>query len=157
MGLAKIFSGLSNELIATAPPPYMTTFDVPPRDVCTMQRERTNTTLQALILLNDPQFVEASRVLAERIQQEAGDDLATSLTHAFRLATGRKPVKEELSIFEDLYHKERERFLKNPGEADALLRVGERKANRKFDRITTAALAVVASTMLNHDEAYMKR
>lgn len=140
-----------------APPPYMTTFDAPPRDVCTMQRERTNTPLQALILLNDPQFVEASRVLAERIQQEAGDDLVTSLTHAFRLATGRKPDKEELSIFEDLYHKERERFLKNPGEADALLSVGERKANRQFNRITTAALAVVASTMLNHDEAYMKR
>lgn len=141
----------------TSPPPYMSTFDAPNRDVCTVQRERTNTPLQALILLNDPQFVEASRILAERIQEESDGDLAAMITHAFRLATGRKPEIEELSLLEDLYNKEKERFQKSPKEARQLLSVGERVADRKFDNTTTAALSMVTSTILNHDDAYMKR
>ncbi len=139
------------------PPPFMATFDAPPRDVCTVQRERTNTPLQALILLNDPQFVEASRILAERIQEEAEQDLGDMLTYAFRLATGRKPSKTEIDVFEKIYHQELERFQNNPEDTKQLLQVGEREADKKFDQAGTAALAMVASTIFNHDEAYMKR
>ncbi len=141
----------------TSPPPYMTTFDAPSRSVCTVQRERTNTPLQALILLNDPQFVEASRILAERIQEEAGGKLDNMLTHAFRLATGRTPGQNEIAVFRDLYHKEHKRFKKDPRAAEALLSVGARTPNRRFDPTITAALATISNTILNHDEAYMKR
>ena len=141
----------------TAPPPYMITFDAPNRDVCTLQRERTNTPLQALVLLNDPQFVEASRVLAERMLKEGGESLEAQITFAFRLCTGRKPKTDELALLESLYEKERARFTKNPTQARELLAVGEKKKDKKLDMIETAALAMLASTIQNHDEAYMKR
>ena len=141
----------------TAPPPYMITFDAPNRDVCTLQRERTNTPLQALVLLNDPQFVESSRVLAERMQLEGGEGLEGQITFAFRLSTGRKPKADELTLLKSLYEKERQRFTENPQQARELLDVGEKKRNKKLDMIETAALAMLASTIQNHDEAYMKR
>ena len=141
----------------TAPPPYMTTFDAPNRDVCTLQRERTNTPLQALVLLNDPQFVEASRVLAERMQKEGGESLEAQITFAFRLCTGRKPKADELALLKSLYEKEKQRFAENPAQARELLTVGEKKKDKKLDMIETAALAMLASTIQNHDEAYTKR
>ena len=140
----------------TSPPPYMSTFDAPNRDVCTVQRERTNTPLQALILLNDPQFVEAARVLAERVQSET-NTLDEQLINAFRYATGRSPIEDEVEIFRKLYNEEESRFKENPTEARALLGVGEKVPLAKYDLFATSALSVVTNTMLNHDEAYMKR
>jgi hypothetical protein len=135
----------------------MIAFDAPNRDVCIVKRERTNTPLQALVMMNDPQFVECSRVLAERIQLESGDTLENQITRAFRLVTGRKPKQKELEIFGDLYHNQYEKFSSNPHDVDSLLTVGEYQYDRSLDKTKTAALTVVASTMINHDEAYMKR
>ena len=83
----------------TSPPPFMTTFDVSSRDKCVLQREQTNTPLQALALLNDPQFVEAARVLAVRMQKEGGKELADQISYAFRNATGRKPQAPKKSLY----------------------------------------------------------
>ncbi len=141
----------------TAPPPAMTIFDQPNREVCTIKRENTSTPLQALVLMNDPQFVEASRVLAERIQLEIGQDISSQIQYAFRLATGRSVSKEELVIFEKIYQDQYEIFKKDQQASDGLLNVGETIADRSLDKSQTAALAMVTSTMLNHDEAYMKR
>lgn len=141
----------------TSPPPYMTTFDAPNRDVCTVRRENTNTPLQALTLLNDPQFVEAARVLAERMQMEGGNALADQITFAFRRITSRFPDEEELQVFNTLYKGELKRFRSDPKAAEALLNVGEYPVSAELDQAQTAALAMVTSTMLNHDEAYMKR
>lgn len=141
----------------TSPPPYMITFDAPNRDVCTVQRENTNTPLQALNLLNDPQFVEAARVMAEKMQTEGGDSLEEQLIFAFRCITGRYPDQQESAIFKSLYQNELNRFRTEPEKAKALLGVGEYATNPDLDQLQTAALAVVASTMFNHDEAYMKR
>jgi hypothetical protein len=141
----------------TSPHPAMIAFDAPNRDVCIVKRERTNTPLQALVMMNDPQFVECSRVLAERIQLESGDTLENQITRAFRLVTGRKPKQKELEIFGDLYHNQYEKFSSNPHDVDSLLTVGEYQYDRSLDKTKTAALTVVASTMINHDEAYMKR
>jgi hypothetical protein len=141
----------------TSPPPYMTTFDAPNRDICTVRRERTNTPLQALILLNDPQFVEAARVLAERMQLEGGENLEDQVQFAFRSVTGRRPTEEESRIFENLFAQELQRFTAHPQAAEELLTVGDRPRDERLDKRRTAALAIVASTMLNHDEAYMKR
>ncbi|CAN5452200.1 DUF1553 domain-containing protein [soil metagenome] len=141
----------------TSPHPAMIAFDAGPRDVCTVRRETTNTPLQALVLLNDPQFVEAARVMAERIQMEGGKNIEDQLVLGFRLATGRKPKSSELDIIKNLYHSQVEVFKKEPGKAEELLNVGEFKSNNKLDKVNTAALAVVTNTLLNHDESYTKR
>jgi hypothetical protein len=141
----------------TSPHPAMTAFDAPNRDVCTIKRERTNTPLQALVLLNDPQFVECARVLAQRIQRESGDTLQDQITYGFRLVTGRRPKKEEIAIFGDLYHSQLARFEQNPRYIDSLMTVGAYPVDPELNKAKTAALTVVASTMINHDEAYMKR
>lgn len=149
--------GLYTFIRRTAPHPAMTAFDAPPRDVCTVKRESTNTPLQALVLLNDPQFVEASKVLAARMQIEGGDTLKEQITHGFRLVVSRYPNEEETSILKDLFDSQLQRFKSSPKETKELLEVGRKKLDKSLDRTHTAALTMVANTMLNHDEAYMKR
>jgi len=141
----------------TSPPPFMTTFDVSSRDKCVVQREQTNTPLQALVLLNDPQFVEAARVLAVRMQQEGGERINDQITYAFRNATGRKPQAKEIALLRELFEKEKARFQQHPKAAKEVLAIGNYPLDKTVNRITTAALATVANTILNHDEAYMRR
>jgi hypothetical protein len=141
----------------TSPHPAMIAFDATARDVCMVKREITNTPLQALVLLNDPQFVEAARVMAVRVQKEAGTELEKQLELAFRLTTGRKPRNKETDLLKDLYQSQYTRFSKNSKQADELLQVGEYRQEPNLDKTKTAALAIVASTLINHDESYMKR
>lgn len=141
----------------TSPHPSMTAFDAPNRDVCTVQRESTTTPLQALVLLNDPQFVEAAKVLAQRMQLEGGEDLADQIAYAFRLSTGRKPQIEEINILKALYEQKYAEFKQAPEKAKELLAVGDFDLSPNLDQTQTAALTLLSSTMLNHDEAYTKR
>ncbi len=141
----------------TTPHPAMIAFDAPNRSVCIVKRENTNTPLQALVLLNDPQFVETAKVLAERMQREGGDEPEDQTSHAFRLVTGRKPTSTELALLMEQYHSGIEKFKENPASAQQLLNVGEYPMDKNLDKIRTAALAMVASTLFNYDEAYMKR
>jgi len=141
----------------TSPPPAMTIFDQPNREVCTIKRENTNTPLQALVLMNDPQFVEAARVLAERIQIEGGEGFQSQISYAFRLTTGRSPNQEEISILRDLYEDQFSIYESDLASSKALLNVGETVTNKNSSIPHTAALAIVTSAILNHDEAYMKR
>ncbi len=92
----------------TSPPPAMAIFDAPNRSVCTAQRQRTNTPMQALVLLNDPQFIEASRELAKNILQQS-EELNIQISLAFRKLTGRKPSNEELNQLQQLYEEEKKR------------------------------------------------
>ncbi len=140
----------------TSPPPAMTIFDVPSRDVCTVTRESTNTPLQALVLLNDPQFVEAARVLAERIQRE-GQNIEERAILAFRLVTGRKPTEPEVEVLKNTYDQQYLSFTESPSGARELLAVGDFERDPSLPLIETAALTVMSSSILNHDEAYMKR
>ena len=141
----------------TSPPPSMSVFDAPSREVCTVKREITNTPLQALVLLNDPQFVEASRVLAERIQIEESGSIKKSIEYGFQLCTSRMPSSEELQILKEFYDNQYKKFKSNPKLADQIFKNGRKKRNRSLDKYKTAALTLVANTMLNHDEAYIKR
>ncbi|MDH3709020.1 MAG: DUF1553 domain-containing protein [Cyclobacteriaceae bacterium] len=141
----------------SSPHPAMTAFDAPNRDVCIVKRENTNTPLQALVLLNDPQFVECSRVLAQRVQQEARDSLEEQIGRAFQLATGRSPKDQEMQIFMNLFNTQKEHFRQEPEHAQELLKVGDYPVDPQLNPLNTAALTVLASTILNHDEAYMKR
>ncbi|MGD1894519.1 MAG: DUF1553 domain-containing protein [Cyclobacteriaceae bacterium] len=141
----------------TSPHPAMVAFDAPNRDICTMKRESTNTPLQALVLLNDPQFVEAARVMGQRLQAEGGESPDEKITYGFRLATGRMPSAKEVDILENLFTGAKDRFSQKPTQADSLLAVGEYPVEPNLDQVETAAWAMVASTLLNHDEAYTNR
>ena len=141
----------------TSPPPSMSVFDAPSREVCTVKREITNTPLQALVLLNDPQFFEASRVLAERIQIEKSESIEKSIEYGFQLCTSRMPSSDELQILKEFYDNQYKKFKRNPKLADQVFKNGRKTRNRSLDKYKTAALTLVTNTMLNHDEAYLKR
>src|SRR5205085_11681690 len=103
------------------PPPSMLIFDAPTREVCTARRETTTTPLQALVLLDDPQFVEAARMLAEQLVRDCGQDLAGRVAEGFRLTTGRSPRLREEQVLEQLYTEQLKRFEANPAAADDYL------------------------------------
>jgi hypothetical protein len=140
----------------TVPYPSLNTFDAPDREKCTARRGTTNTPLQALVLLNDPTYVEASRVLAERDLKEAGPTETDRIRYAFRLATDRDPSSKEFSILEGLYKKEIVHYDSNPKAAQKLLAVGESKLDAKYDPAQLAAWTLVTSTILNMDETITK-
>jgi len=141
----------------TSPPPFMAIFDAPNRDVCTVNRERTNTPLQALVLLNDPQFVEASKVLAERSFRLGGKQIAEQIKYAFRIVTSRTPSNEEIDILVRLYNNELKQFNEGKIKANGLLSVGDYGVDKVYDKSKLASMTMVTNTILNHDEAYMRR
>jgi hypothetical protein len=140
----------------TAPPPSMLTFDATSREVCTAKRESTSTPLQALVLLNDPQFVEAARVLAQRLWIAAPDDAALRTEMAFRLATGRRPEPRERAILEQLHQEQLALYRERPEEARKYLDTGESPVLPGVPAEQLAATAVLASTLMNLDEFVMK-
>ena len=139
-----------------APPPAMLLFDAPNREVCTARRARTNTPLQALVTMNDTQFVEAARFLAQRIMKEGGSDAASRIRYGFQLATSREPSEQELAIVQDVYLKQLEEYQKNPESAKQLLAVGESPRDEACDPVDHAAWTLVASMILNLDETLTK-
>jgi hypothetical protein len=141
----------------TSPPPSMTTFDATSREVCIARREQTATPLQALVLLNDPQFVEAARVLAEKLIKEEGSTVDSRLETAFRLLTSRKPSEKEREVLRKLYDEQHEHFGKAPEEAKALLSVGEVPRDEELDATDLAATAMVVRLLFNFDECVTKR
>ncbi|MBX2816114.1 MAG: DUF1553 domain-containing protein [Saprospiraceae bacterium] len=138
----------------TAPHPAMTAFDAPNRLVCTVRRELTNTPLQALVLLNDPQYVEAARVLGLRMHR-MGNELDACITTGFRLVTGQSPTEEELNLLKQQYRLAKSSFQRSSKRVEHLLKVGESES--PVVDLETAAMTVVANTIMNFDGAYMKR
>ncbi len=149
--------GLYTFVRRNSPHPAMTAFDAPNREICTVTRENTNTPMQALVLMNDTEFVEASKVLAERMQKEGGDTLDDQIAYGFRLSISRHPREEEKAIFRKIFQQQQNRFNEDPKEANELLSVGKKQIDSGLNKVKMAALTMVANTMLNHDEAYMKR
>ncbi|MBI2425312.1 MAG: PSD1 domain-containing protein [Candidatus Hydrogenedentes bacterium] len=140
----------------TAPPPTMMLFDAPNRETCTVKRGRTNTPLQALVLMNDPQYVEAARILAMRtLQAQAGAE-ADRIAYAFRLATSRAPKAEELAILQNVLEAQRQVYREHPEEAEKLLGVGEAPLAGDMDKSELAAWSTIASMILNLDETITK-
>jgi hypothetical protein len=141
----------------TSPPPSMLVFDAGSRYLCTVERQSTNSPQQALVLLNDPQYVEASRALAERMMKEGGLKPEDRITYAFRLLTSRKPNEKELMVLMKLYDEELANYKNDINGALALLDVGEYRRDARLDVVTLAANSIVASIIMNHDAAYTKR
>ena len=136
----------------TSPPPGMMVFDAPNRETCTVQRGRTNTPLQALALMNDPQYVEAARAFAERIIKEGGRSTDTRIRFAFESATARPPTDDEVALLMGLFESQRDRFARDADAALELIAVGESDVAPKLDPAELAAWTTIASTMLNLDE-----
>jgi hypothetical protein len=122
-----------------------------------VNRQRTNTPLQALVLMNDPQYVEAARKVGERMVMDGGPTARERARYAFRLVTSRTPSEEELSLMERLYADERARFAKQPAAARGLLSTGKSPRHPALPVADVAAGTVVASTLLNADLTVMKR
>jgi hypothetical protein len=139
------------------PPPNMLIFDAPTREVCTARRETTTTPLQALVLLNDPQFIEAARVMAEKLVRDCGQDTTKCITRGFRLTTGRMPKPREQALFQELYDEQLKRFEADPSATEQYLKIGEQPLDKSLPSQQVAATAVLASALMNLDEFVNER
>ncbi len=146
----------------TGPAPALTTLDASLRDVCRVKREQTATPLQALVIWNSPQFVEAARELAQRLLHTHPDHTRpdcpeAALHQLFRELTSRHPSDTELGLLVDLYHQQHAWFTAEPDAAAAWLAVGQRPADASLDTVSLAALASVANALFNYDGCLVKR
>ena len=135
----------------------MLTFDATSREVCTAKRESTTTPTQALVLLNDPQFVEAARVLAERVLASAAMSQNERLKFTFFAVLGRKPKDAEFTVLQRLYAEQLVLFSKDLLAAEKLLTVGEQPRNAELPVPEAAAMTMVVNTLMNHHEFVTKR
>ena len=141
----------------TAPPPSMLTFDATSREVCTAKRETTATPLQALVLLNDPQFLEAARVLAQKLMTNAPAELSTRIVIAYQSVLNRQARPAEIKILTQLYQEQLDYFQKNPDAVEKYLRIGETPRDAKLPGAELAATTVLTSALFNHDDFVMLR
>jgi len=139
----------------TAAPPYLTTFDAPSREKYCTRRERTDTPLQALVTMNDPQYVEAARHLGARMM-EHDHDANKRLAFGFRLVTARPPTSFEKSILTNTLKKYLAQYEQNPDAAQALVSVGESPVNEQLNPPELAAYTMLGSLLLNLDETLNK-
>jgi hypothetical protein len=140
----------------TSAPAQFTTFDAPDREKCTIRRTTTNTPLQALVLLNDPTYLEAARTLAEHVIKQAGKTDARRASLAFELATSRPATRAELRLLTSLAKQQGLHFRRAPKEAEALLKNGESAYDPALQPAELATWTLVASTILNLDETISK-
>lgn len=141
----------------TSPPPALLTFDAPRRAVCSAKRERTDSPLQALILLNGTQYVEAAKMLGGRILKESGGDVERMIELAFARCLSRRPDARETQILSALWSEQLAYFEENPGQAEKLLAIGDAKVPGELAAQQVAAATVLAQALLNHDECVVKR
>lgn len=140
----------------TIPPPTMLTFNAAEREVCIVQKGHTNSPLQALTLMNNVAFVEASRMMAERILREGGGTLDQQIAYGFRLAIARYPSSRELKLLKEVYDEFLSTYEDDRSAADRLLTVGEFPRAKGLDSVQLAAMTMLASTIMNLDEAVTK-
>tara|TARA_R110002095_G_scaffold207120_1_gene191748 strand:- start:57908 stop:60955 length:3048 start_codon:yes stop_codon:yes gene_type:complete len=140
----------------TVPSPMLKTLDAPEREFCTIRRSRTNTPLQALLLLNGPQFVEAARKLAERMLTEGGTTVDEQIRYGFRLVTARNPSEAELALFREAYETDLKHYTNDKNAVEKLLQVGDSALNEKLNQAKLAAFTSLTRVFLNLDEAITK-
>ncbi|HYF33785.1 MAG TPA: DUF1553 domain-containing protein, partial [Prosthecobacter sp.] len=140
----------------TAPPPNMVNFDAPNRESYCLRRERSNTPLQALNLMNDVQYFEAARNFAQRILTQGGGNDDSRITYAFRSATGRHPTASEAEILLRALRQHLTSYQAKPEEARAAITFGESKPDEKLNPIQLAAWTMIGNLLLNLDEVVTK-
>jgi hypothetical protein len=147
--------GLYTFIKLTSPPPMPIIFDGSNRDQCEVNRGRTNTPLQALVMMNDPLVMEASRVLASQLTEKDSDP-ETAIGEAFKRILCRAPNSKEMEILSGYFEEEFSRFSKDQASADDLFRVGEYPIKEEKITPNTAAMMQVILTMYNLEEAITK-
>ena len=140
----------------SVPPPNMTAFDAPSRAHSVGVRQETSTPLQALALLNDPQIVEASRVLAQGVLTDTAN-ISEQLKKVYRILTSRVPSDAELTLMQEMYSDIEHNFSQAPDKATEFLSVGEAPTDGELDEIKLAALGTVTNMLINHDASVIKR
>ncbi len=141
----------------TAAPPAMVTFDAALRDTCNVRQTRTNTPLQALNLMNDVTYVEASRLLAERMLTEGGATPQERVSFGYRLATAREPTAEETRVLVDGFRHHLDRYQTDRTAALKLVSEGEHPRNQALEVAELASYTTLASLILNLDETITKQ
>ncbi len=140
----------------TAPAPQMNILDAPSREACTVRRERTNTPMQALMLMNDPQYVEAARAFARRVLEEGGATVEERIAYAFEAATARQPRAAEAAILMDTLQAHMGQMTQDAEAASQLASVGDVDPDARADVAELAAWTMVANLILNLDEVINK-
>ncbi|TWU15715.1 Planctomycete cytochrome C [Allorhodopirellula heiligendammensis] len=143
----------------TSPAPVMLVLDASTRDVCSVRRERTSSPLQAMVLLNGPQYVEAAQGAAAQVVEELGPDAAPEkrVTRLFQLLTSRTPTRLEASILTRLYHEQMQVFSDDKNAVGEYLGIGEFDAAEATDKLSVATLSIVAQAIMNLDDCLIKR
>lgn len=140
----------------TCPPPGLNTFDAPEREFCLARRSRTNTPLQALVLLNDPTYLEAARKLAERAIREGGASVESRLEFAFRLSVARQPTAKEIATLKKTYEQRLSYYQQDAEAAKSFLSIGESLRDDSINPPELAAWTSIMSLILNLDEVITK-
>ena len=138
------------------PHPFMSNFDASSREICQVRRDMTNSPLQALTLMNDPQVLEASRLLSERVLK-ASEDISEQIELGYRLATGITPTSRQVELMKEQLTEALKHIELHQIEADSLRSIGEKPYDSSLDKHQVAAMAMVANTIFNYDDSYTKR
>ncbi|MFM8578899.1 MAG: DUF1553 domain-containing protein [Planctomycetaceae bacterium] len=141
----------------TGPAPVLEVFDVPSRVVCVARRDTTNTPLHAFVLMNGQQFVEASRVLAEKLLARHAGHVEGVLQEAFQRITSRPPDAAEMEILRSMQAGQLAWYTSHPEDAGRIVSVGQAKRDESLPSINVAATAAVINALLNYDECVVKR
>lgn len=151
-GAALYRRSIYNFFKRTAPPPFMVNFDAPNREQFCTKREKSNTPLQALQLMNDVQHIEAARAMAQRMIEVGGATFADRVAFAYRAILSRTPSDREVQVLETQLKANLSHYQREPELAKKLIVLGESKASEKVDASELAAYTLVANTLLNLDE-----
>jgi hypothetical protein len=141
----------------SSPPPSAITFDAPERYFCVVKRQKTSTPLQSLVMMNDPQYNEAARKLAERMMREGGTSEEARITLAYKAMISRYPRPQEISILKQMYQEEMAVIQKKPNRVKEILSVGESPIDKTLNQNELAANTVLAMTLINFDGTVVKR
>jgi hypothetical protein len=141
----------------TSPMPDMTAFDAPSREFCTARRTATVTPQQSYVLLNDTQFVEAARVLAEKALKESAPGAESRIQFVFQRLTARMPDAAEIKLLVELLQDQTDRFQQEPERAAKLIAIGDRKRDPSLDPVELAAMTAVSQAIMNLDATVWKR
>jgi hypothetical protein len=141
----------------TGPAPVMMTLDAAKREVCNVKRERTTSPLHAMVLLNDPQLIEAARVVGQVMVKKHGDDQVASIRELFRRFTSRFPSERESAVLYKAYQQQFDYFSKRPEQATQFLKTGDTPVDETLSATQVAAMGMVVNLLINFDECTIRR
>ena len=141
----------------TGPAPVMMTLDAAKREVCSVKRERTASPLHAIVLLNDPQLIEAARVVGQTMVKKHGDDYVAAISELFRKFTSRFPSERESAVLCKAYQQQLDYFVKRPQQVTQFLKTGDAPVDETLPATHVAAMGIVVNLLINFDECTIRR